>query len=122
MQLISYTNNAPELDAIFGALADPTRRQILRRLSDGEASVKQLAEPFAISQPAVSKHLKVLQEAGLVTRAIDGQRRPARLNAAPMAAAVEWLEDFRTFWTGSLDQLDQLLADLKPQDRKGTIE
>ena len=101
------------LDAAFAALASPTRRAILARLASGDAAVQELAEPFDISQPAVSKHLKVLERAGLVERAIDRQRRPARLKAQPMADAVAWLEEFRKFWTGSFDQLDTLLEDLK---------
>jgi DNA-binding transcriptional ArsR family regulator len=118
MENIGYTSSSDQLDAVFAALADPTRRAILTRLAAGEAAVNELAAPFAISQPAVSKHLKVLQQAGLIERGIDRQRRPARLNAEPMAAAVGWLEEFRRFWSGSLDQLDILLEDLK----KGTTE
>ena len=101
------------LDAVFAALADPTRRAILARLATGEASVHEIAAPFDMSQPAISKHLKVLERAGLIARGIDRQRRPARLEAAPMAAAVAWLEDFRAFWSSSFDQLDDLLNDLK---------
>ncbi|MEM7327288.1 MAG: metalloregulator ArsR/SmtB family transcription factor [Pseudomonadota bacterium] len=101
------------LDAVFAALADPTRREILSRLADGEATVNEIASPFAMSQPAISKHLKVLERAGLVTRTADQQRRPARLNAKPMRDAVDWLEAFRGFWLGSFDQLDDLLDDLK---------
>jgi DNA-binding transcriptional ArsR family regulator len=108
---------AQRLDAVFAALADPTRRAILSRLAAGEASVGELAEPFAMSQPAVSKHLKVLERAGLIEREVDRQRRPARLKAEPMAAAVRWLEDFRRFWSGSFDQLDGLLAELKDKER-----
>lgn len=118
METIGYTSSSDRLDAVFAALADPTRRAILTRLAAGEAAVNELAAPFAISQPAVSKHLKVLQQAGLIERGIDRQRRPARLNAEPMAAAVGWLEEFRRFWSGSLDQLDILLEDLK----KGTTD
>ena len=110
------TNN---LDAVFAALADPTRRAILTRLAAGEASVNELAQPFDISQPAVSKHLKVLERAGLVDRDVDRQRRPARLKAEPMAAAVTWLEEFRQFWSASFDQLDGLLEDLKKAATKG---
>ncbi|MEO1407854.1 MAG: metalloregulator ArsR/SmtB family transcription factor [Pseudomonadota bacterium] len=104
------------LDAVFAALADPTRRDILSRLSDGQASVSELSEPFAMSQPAISKHLKVLERAGLITRDVDKQRRPAMLNAEPMAAAVNWLEAFRGFWEGSFDQLDALLADMSKNE------
>lgn len=104
---------------MFAALADPTRRAILTRLAAGEASVNEIAAPFEMSQPAVSKHLKVLERAGLVERAIDKQRRPARLKAEPMAAAVGWLEEFRQFWSGSFDQLDDLLEELKKTQSKG---
>ncbi len=110
MELIGYEN--PQLDAVFSALADPTRRAILARLCQGEAAVRELAEPFDMSQPAISKHLKVLAHAGLVTRDIDRQRRPARLNAVPMAAAFDWLEHYRTFWEGSFDQLGELLSEI----------
>ncbi len=103
-----------DLDAIFFALADPTRRAILSRLAAGESSVQELSEPFTISQPAISKHLKVLERARLVERGVDGVRRPARLAAAPMAEAVKWLEDFRGFWSSSFDQLDDLLDELTP--------
>ena len=103
------------LDQIFSALGDPTRRAILSRLAAGDASVTELAEPFSMSQPAISKHLKVLERAGLVDRAADKQRRLARLRAQPMADAVAWLEEFKRFWTGSFDQLDELLESLKSQ-------
>jgi len=99
------------LDATFAALADPTRRAILARLTRGEASVKELAEPFAMTQPAISKHLKVLEHAGLVERGRDAQRRPCRLVAEPMRAATEWLGGYRRFWEESYDRLDQVLAD-----------
>jgi DNA-binding transcriptional ArsR family regulator len=98
------------LDATFAALADPTRRAILARLARGEASVLELAEPFAMSQPAISKHLKVLEKAGLVTRGQDAQRRPRRLEAAPLAEATEWLEEYRRFWEESFERLDTLLG------------
>lgn len=113
MEQIGYGTSPSELDAVFSALADPTRRSILSRLAAGDASVNELAEPFQISQPAISRHLKVLERAGLIERAIDRQRRPARLKAAPMADAVKWLEAFRQFWSSSFDQLDDLLDDLK---------
>lgn len=109
---------SPDLDAVFGALADATRRAILLRLAKGEASVNEIAAPFAISQPAVSRHLKVLEGAGLIERDIDAQRRPARLKAEPMAAAVMWLDEFRQFWSSSFDQLDGLLEELKKARRK----
>ena len=101
------------LDAVFAALADPTRRAILSRLAAGEASVNEIAAPFEMSQPAVSKHLRVLERAGLIERDVDKQRRPARLKAEPMAAAVSWLEEFKKFWTSRFDQLDGLLEELK---------
>ena len=105
------------LDAVFAALADPTRRSILSRLSRGEASVNELREPFEMSQPAISKHLKVLEKAGLVERAVERQRRPARLNAKPMAQAVAWLSEFRAFWDGNFEQLDDLLEEMKQAER-----
>ena len=113
MNQITTADTPHPLDAVFAALADPTRRAILARLATGEASVHEIAAPFDMSQPAISKHLKVLERAGLIARGIDRQRRPARLEAAPMAAAVAWLEDFRAFWSSSFDQLDDLLNDLK---------
>ncbi|WP_282609535.1 helix-turn-helix transcriptional regulator [Pelagibius sp. Alg239-R121] len=113
-------NQPQNLDAVFAALADPTRRAILSRLAAGEASVNELAAPFEMSQPAVSKHLKVLERAGLVERDVDKQRRPARLKAEPMAAAVSWLEEFKQFWSSSFDQLDDLLDQLKNAEVKGT--
>ena len=122
MEQTGYIAEGQALDAVFAALADPTRRAILSRLAAGEASVKELAAPFEMSQPAVSKHLKVLERAGLVERAVDRQRRPARLRAEPMAAAVGWLEDFRRFWSGSFDQLDGLLDQLKRDLDEGERE
>ncbi|QUS58710.1 ArsR/SmtB family transcription factor [Pseudovibrio brasiliensis] len=116
MQQLSQTLQPQNLDAVFAALADPTRRAILTRLASGDASVNELAEPFRMSQPAVSKHLKVLERAGLVERAIDKQRRPARLKAAPMREAVKWLEEFSKFWSSSFDQLDDLLEELKKSE------
>lgn len=106
------------LDAIFAALADPTRRAILARLASGQASVAELAEPFAISQPAISKHLKVLERAGLISRGRDAQRRPRRLEARPLAQATEWLERYRQFWQGNFQHLDALLDELKVQKKK----
>ena len=122
MELVGHTTQPEALDAVFAALADPTRRAILSRLASGEASVNELAEPFEMSQPAVSKHLKVLERAGLVERAVDRQRRPARLKAEPMAAAVRWLEEFQQFWSSSFDQLDGLLEELKKAKPKGAKE
>ncbi len=113
MERVSYINRQSNLDAVFAALADPTRRAILSRLADGQASVNEIAAPFGISQPAVSRHLKVLERAGLIERDVDEQRRPARLKAEKMAAAVEWLEEFRAFWGASFDQLDEVLVRMK---------
>jgi DNA-binding transcriptional ArsR family regulator len=98
-----------ELDTTFAALADPTRRAILERLSVGEATVTELAEPFPITVQAVSKHLRVLERAGLVERGRAAQRRPSRLRAAPLRDAADWLQDYRWFWEGSFDQLEQRL-------------
>ncbi len=105
-----------DLDAVFAALADPTRRAILARLSDGSATVGELAAPFEMSQPAVSKHLKVLETAGLIDREIRAQTRPATLNAARLQDAVHWLEGFRAHWGDRLDRLDRLLTELKQED------
>ena len=107
----------PKLDAIFAALSDPTRRTILARLAEGEATVSELAEPFDMSQPAISKHLKVLERSGLIGRGQDRQSRPAYLRAAPMREAVDWLARFRRFWGASFDQLDELLETLDTRDR-----
>jgi len=101
------------LSATFTALADPTRRAILARLATGEASVNDLAKPFNISQPAVSKHLKVLERAGLISRGRDAQRRPSRIEANPLAEATKWLENYRRFWEGSFRNLDELLEEMK---------
>jgi DNA-binding transcriptional ArsR family regulator len=101
------------LDMTFSALADPTRRAILARLARGDASVLELAEPFAMTQPAISKHLKVLERAGLISRGRDAQRRPCRLHAQPLGEANEWLEGYREFWEGNYERLDALLEELK---------
>jgi DNA-binding transcriptional ArsR family regulator len=119
MQLSGYGEPNPEhLSATFAALADPTRRAILARLAAGEASVMELAEPFAMSQPAISKHLKVLERAGLISRGLDAQRRPSRLEAKPLAEATEWLERYRQFWEGSFQRLDALLDEIKTKEKK----
>lgn len=118
MEQIGYIKPEPDLDTVFAALADPTRRAILMRLADGEASVNEIAAPFEISQPAVSRHLKVLERAGLVERGIDEQRRPAKLKADRMAAAVEWLTEFRAFWDNSFNQLDDVLLKMKQDQQK----
>jgi DNA-binding transcriptional ArsR family regulator len=119
MQPKGYEQLTPaRLDATFAALADPTRRAILARLASGEASVTELAEPFAISQPAISKHLKVLERAGLISRGRDAQRRPRRLEAKPLAEATEWLERYRRVLEGNFQRLDALLDELKITEKK----
>jgi DNA-binding transcriptional ArsR family regulator len=109
---------ASSLDATFAALADPTRRAILARLASGEASVTELAEPFAMSQPAISKHLRVLEHAGLISRGRDAQRRPCRIEARPLAEANGWLEGYRRFWEESFERLDSVLEDMKTLQKK----
>jgi DNA-binding transcriptional ArsR family regulator len=106
------------LDATFAALADPTRRAILARLALGETSVTDLARPFAMSQPAISKHLKVLERAGLISSAQDAQRRPRKIEAKPLAEASGWLDGYRTFWEASYERLDTLLGELKAQRKR----
>jgi DNA-binding transcriptional ArsR family regulator len=106
------------LSETFGALADPTRRAILARLASGEASVTELAEPFAMSMPAISKHLKVLERAGLIARGREAQWRPCRLQAGPLQDVAGWVEHYRRFWEESLDRLDDYLKELKKQDWK----
>ena len=106
------------LDAVFGALADPTRRAILARLASGEATVNELAEPFAMTQPAVSKHLKVLERAGLISRDRDAQRRPSRLEPKRLAEASAWLEQYREFWQASFARLDDVLDELQGKKSK----
>lgn len=101
------------LDATFAALADPTRRAILVRLAAGEASVTELAEPFAMSQPAVSKHLKVLERAGLISRGRDAQRRPCRMEVGPLIEATAWIERYRQIWEGNFQRLDALLDEMR---------
>ena len=107
-----------DLDVVFAALADSTRRAILVRLAKGEASVGELALPFKISQPAISKHLKMLERAGLIARGIDKQRRPARLQAQPMADAARWMQEFRGFWHDNFDRLDAVLDTMKSAETK----
>jgi DNA-binding transcriptional ArsR family regulator len=106
------------LDATFSALADPTRRAILARLSLGEASVAELGAPFSMSQPAISKHLKVLENAGLIATGQDANKRPRRIDGAPMGEAVAWLEDYRKFWERRYDALDTLLGQLQAKPPK----
>ena len=111
-------SRSQHLDAIFAALADPTRRAIVARLATGDASVNELAKPFAMSQPAISKHLKVLERAGLISRGRDRQRRPRRLEAKRLAEATGWLERYRKIWEGNFQRLDALLDELKTQEKK----
>src|SRR6266540_522281 len=106
------------LDATFAALADPTRRAILARLATGEASVAELAEPFDMSQPAISKHLKVLERAGLISRSREAQRRPRRLEPRPLAEATDWIERYRRIWEANYKRLDAVLEELKGRQRK----
>ena len=114
MQPSGYSQTTQcRLDATFAALADPTRRAIIARLASGDASVTELAEPFAMTQPAISKHLKVLERAGMISRERDAQRRPSRLVAQPLAEASKWLEQYRQFWETSFQRLDDLLGELK---------
>jgi DNA-binding transcriptional ArsR family regulator len=108
--------SSDQLSTIFAALADPTRRAILARLAQGEASVKELAEPFAISAPAVTKHLKVLQRAGLITQGRQAQWRPCRLEAAPLKAVAEWAEPYRRFWEERHDRLEEYLEQMKAKE------
>ncbi len=105
------------LDRVFAALSDPTRRAILARLAQGEATVNELVAPFRVSQPTISKHLKVLEGAGLVARGRSAQFRPVRLNAAPLAGAAQWLGDYRRFWEESFDQLDEYVKDLMHKEK-----
>jgi DNA-binding transcriptional ArsR family regulator len=107
-----------KLDATFAALADPTRRAILARLAKGEATVMELVEPFELTQPAISKHLKVLERAGLISRSRDGQCRPCRLEAAPIREIDVWIERFRASWEEAFEALDSVLADLQRKPRK----
>ena len=121
MQLIGYgLDTSLHLDATFAALADPTRRAILARLAKGEAPVMDLAEPFAMSQPAISKHLKVLERAGLISRGQDAQRRPRRLEARPLRDAAAWLDKYREFWEAQFERLDALLREMQTREIKPT--
>jgi DNA-binding transcriptional ArsR family regulator len=107
-----------QLDQVFSALADPTRRAILARLAAGEATVNELVAPFELSQPTISKHLKVLEQAGLVSRSREAQFRPVRLNATPMAGAAEWLGGYRRFWEESFDRLDEYVKEMKRKEQR----
>ena len=111
-------NATQRLDATFSALADPTRRAILARLASGDASVAELARPFDMSQPAVSKHLKVLERAGLISRGRDAQRRLSRIEGSPLEDAFDWLRDYRRFWERSYERLDALLDELKAESTR----
>ena len=119
IELIGYIMTPSErLDATFTALADPTRRAILARLAKGDASVLELAKPFDMSQPAISKHLKVLERAGLVSRGRDAQRRPCRIEGKPLADISGWLEEYRQIWEQNFQRLDALLEELQAPDKK----
>ena len=119
MKLQGYGHTTPDrLDTTFAALADPTRRAILARLASGEASVAELAKPFSMTQPAISKHLRVLERAGLISRGRDAQRRPRKLEAKPLAEANQWLERYREFWEENFKRLDALLDELKAAGKK----
>jgi DNA-binding transcriptional ArsR family regulator len=109
---------ADHLSSTFAALADPTRRAILARLTSGEASVMELAGPFDMSMPAISKHLKVLERAGLITRSRDAQRRPCRIEAAPLKEAAQWVERYRRLWEESFDRLDEYLRETKKKEKR----
>ena len=115
-------SSTDQLNATFAALADPTRRAILARLAAGEATVKELSAPFAMSGPAVSKHLRVLERAGLITRGRDAQWRPCRLEAAPLREVAKWAEDYRRFWDASYERLDDYLQHLKEEGHHGRNE
>ena len=117
MKALGYaTTPSGRLDATFAALADPTRRAILARLASGEASVTELAEPFDMSQPAISRHLKVLERAGLISRGRDAQRRPCRLEARALADADAWIEEYRKHWEANFQRLDALLGEMKARE------
>ncbi len=121
MQLTGYERMTPDsLDVTFATLADPTRRAILARLASGEASVKELAEPFEMTQPAISKHLKVLERAGLISRGRDAQRRPARIEAKPLAEVADYVERYRRFWEEGFGRLDEYLQELKGKAKEGS--
>jgi DNA-binding transcriptional ArsR family regulator len=112
-------NNTDQLSATFAALADPTRRAILARLASGECSVTELAEPFEMSMPAVSKHLRVLEQAGLISKRRDAQKRPCRIEAAPLKDVAEWAERYRQLWEERLDRLDAYLQTLQKEKKHG---
>lgn len=115
--MVNYESASERLNATFSALADPTRRAILSRLASGEASVQELAKPFRMSLPAVSKHLKVLHRAGLIARVRRAQWRPCRLSAGPLKDVSDWVEHYRRFWDQSLDRLDEYLRELQKKEK-----
>jgi len=119
---MGYVETTERLNITFAALADPTRRAILRRLATGEATVLDLAKPFAMSQPAISRHLKVLERAGLISRGRDAQKRPRRIVAEPLEEASLWLEDYRKLWEHRYENLDHLLEELKTLENPKTTE
>ena len=114
--------HAAALDATFLALADPTRRAILARLASGDASVTELARPFAMSQPAISKHLKMLERAGLISRSRDAQRRPCRIEGKALAEVTGWLDEYRRFWEDSFERLDALLSEIQTQEKESNAQ
>jgi len=116
-QMVNHTMSPDRLNVTFAALADPTRRAILARLASGEASVTELAEPFQMSMPAISKHLKVLQRAGLIARGREAQWRPCRLEAGPLQDVADWVERYRRFWDESFDRLDEYLQELQRKEK-----
>ncbi len=116
--MVNNSGLSRDLSVTFGALADPTRRAILARLASGEATVSELAEPFEVSGPAISKHLKVLERAGLISRGREAQWRPCRLVGAPLKDAADWLEEYRRFWEDSFDRLDDYLRELQAKDKR----
>lgn len=118
MELVGYGSGGTNLDTVFAALADPTRRAILAKLASGDASVTELAAPFEMSQPAISKHLKVLERAGLITRGRAAQKRPCHIEAKPLAAADEWLEKYRDLWEESFQRLDALLDEMQVERKR----
>ena len=116
--MVNSSGLSRDLSVTFGALADPTRRAILARLASGEATVSELGEPFEMSGPAISKHLRVLERAGLVSRGREAQWRPCRLVGAPLKDAADWLEEYRRFWEDSFDRLDDYLRELQAKDKR----
>ena len=118
--MVNSSGLSHDLSVTFGALADPTRRAILARLASGEATVSELGEPFEMSGPAISKHLKILERAGLISRGREAQWRPCRLVGAPLKDAADWLEEYRRFWEDSFDRLDDYLRELQAKDKRAS--